>query len=59
MYLPYLAMGYRLSKQKSLSNFCPYFLFFGRESLFRSAIQTQANAIIDTLHNPDARWAHI
>ena len=31
--LPYVAMGYRLSKPKSLG-YSPYFMLFGRESIF-------------------------
>ena len=29
--LPYIAMGYRMSKQSSLSDYSPYFLLYGRE----------------------------
>ena len=36
--LPYVAMGYRISKQKS-TGFSPYFLLYGRDPLFPSTIQ--------------------
>ena len=36
--LPYVAMGYRISKQKS-TGFSPYFLLYGRQPLFPSTIQ--------------------
>jgi len=31
--LPYIAMGYKMSKHASLSHFSPYFLFFGRHPI--------------------------
>jgi hypothetical protein len=31
--LPYIAIGYRMSKHASLSHFPPYFLFFGRHPI--------------------------
>ena len=36
--LPYVAMGYRISKQAS-TGYSPYFLLYGREPLFPSTIQ--------------------
>lgn len=36
--LPYVVVGYRMSKQKSL-NYSPYFLLYGRDPLFPSKIQ--------------------
>ena len=36
--LPYVAMGYRISKQKSTGS-SPYFLLYGRQPLFPSTIQ--------------------
>ena len=35
--LPYVAMGYRMSKQKS-SGYSPYFLMFGRDPIIRSRL---------------------
>lgn len=36
--LPYVAMGYRVSKQRS-TGYSPYFLLYGREPIFPSTIQ--------------------
>jgi len=36
--LPYIAMGYRMSKQKSVG-FSPYFLMFGRDPIFQARHQ--------------------
>ena len=36
--LPYIAMGYRMSKQKSVG-YSPYFLMFGRDPIFQSRHQ--------------------
>ena len=45
--LPYVMMGYRMSKQKS-TGYSPYFLLYGREPLFQSRIQQLENDMIDT-----------
>ena len=44
--LPYVAMGYRVSKQKS-TGYSPYFLLYGREPLFPSTIQHLDEEVID------------
>ena len=44
--LPYVAMGYRVSKQKS-TGYSPYFLLYGRQPLFPSTIQHVDEQIID------------
>ena len=44
--LPYVAMGYRISKQKS-TGFSPYFLLYGRQPLFPSIIQHLDEEAID------------
>ena len=36
--LPYVAMGYRMSTQKSLG-YSPYFLLFGRDPIFQARHQ--------------------
>ena len=36
--LPYIAMGYRMSKQKAVG-YSPYFLMFGRDPIFPSRHQ--------------------
>ena len=35
--LPYVAMGYRMSKQKAVG-YSPYFLMFGRDPIFQSRL---------------------
>ena len=44
--LPYVAMGYRVSKQKS-TGYSPYFLLYGRQPLFPSTIQHLEDEEID------------
>ena len=44
--LPYVAMGYRISKQKS-TGYSPYFLLYGRQPLFPATIQHLEENIID------------
>ncbi len=39
--LPYITMGYMMSKHVSLSHFSPYFLLFGRHPIPPSSITTQ------------------
>ena len=48
--LPYVAMGYRISKQKS-TGFCPYFLLYGREPLFPSTIQHLDDKVLNMEDN--------
>jgi hypothetical protein len=45
--LPYIAMGYRMSKHASLSHFSPYFLLFGRHPIPPSSIATQMDQVVD------------
>ena len=45
--LPYVAMGYRISKQKS-TGYSPYFLMYGRQPLFPSTIQHLDEEVLDT-----------
>ena len=40
--LPYIAMGYRMSRQKALG-YNPYFLMFGRDPIFQSRLQHLQN----------------
>ena len=44
--LPYLAMGYRLSKQKGVG-YSPYFLMFGRDPIFHSRLQQSQEEVLD------------
>ncbi len=45
--LPYIAMGYRMSKHAFLSHFSPYFLFFGRYPIPPSSIVVQMDHVVD------------
>ena len=44
--LPYIAMGYRMTKQKSLG-YSPYFLMFGRDPIFQSRHQPVCEEELD------------
>jgi len=45
--LPWLAMGYRFSRQASFSSFSPYFLLFGHELKLLASIQRDVITIIN------------
>jgi hypothetical protein len=45
--LPYIAMGYRMSKHASLFHFSPYFLLFGRHPIPLSSIVAQMDQVVD------------
>ncbi len=47
MALPYIAMGYMMSKHASLLHFSPYFLFFGRHPVPPSSIAIQMAQVVD------------
>jgi hypothetical protein len=55
--LPYIAMGYRMSKHASLSHFSPYFLLFGRHPIPPSSIAAQMDQVMD-LDSPTT-WAKV
>jgi transposase InsO family protein len=57
MALPYIAMGYRMSKHISLSHFSPYFLLFGRHPIPPSSIVTQMDQVVN-LDSP-VTWARV
>jgi hypothetical protein len=57
MALPYIAMGYRMSKHASLIHFFPYFLFFRRHPIPPSSIVAQMDQVVD-LDSP-ATWAKV
>jgi hypothetical protein len=44
--LPWLAMGYRFSKQASLAFFSPYMLLFGREPELPLAIRKKVSRVV-------------
>jgi len=45
--LPYITMGYKMSKHVFLSHVAPYFLFFGKHSIPPSSITTQMDQVVD------------
>ncbi len=55
--LPYIAMGYRMSKHASLSHFSPYFLLFGRHPISPSSIVAQTDQVVDL--DSSATWAKV
>ena len=44
--LPYIAMGYRMTKQKAVG-YSPYFLMFGRDPIFQSRLQLSHEMELD------------
>jgi hypothetical protein len=54
--LPWIAMGYRLSKHASLASFSPYYLLFGRHPVLPQAIQADADSVLVNMDNPNT-WA--
>ncbi len=52
--LPYITMGYRMSKHASLSHFSPYFLLFGRHPIPPSSIAAQMDQVME-LDSPTTR----
>jgi hypothetical protein len=44
--LPYIAMGYRMSKHASLSHFFLYFLLFGKHPIPPSSIAVQMDQVM-------------
>jgi hypothetical protein len=45
--LPYITMGYKMSKHASLSHFSLYFLLFGRHPIPPSSIAAQMDQVMD------------
>jgi hypothetical protein len=45
--LPYIAMGYRMSKHASLFHFAPYFLLSGKHPIPPSSIVVQMDQVMD------------
>ena len=48
-------MGYRFSRQASLSSFSPYQLLYGREPVLPSAVREKLHHVVD-LDDPEV-WA--
>ncbi len=57
MALPYIALGYRMSKHTSLFHFAPYFLNFGKHPIPPSSIVAQMDQVMDL--DSLATWASI
>jgi hypothetical protein len=55
--LPYIAMGYKMSKHASLYHFSPYFLLFGKHSIPPSSIAAQIDQVVDL--DSLATWAKV
>jgi hypothetical protein len=55
--LPYIAMGYRMSKHASLSHFSPYFLLFGKHPIPPSSITPQMDQVVDL--DSSATWVRV
>ncbi len=55
--LPYIAMGYMMSKHASLFHFSPYFLLFGKHPIPPFSIVTQMDQVVD-LDSPTT-WARV
>jgi hypothetical protein len=55
--LPYIAMGYRISKHASLSHFAPYFLLFEGHPIPPSSIIVQMDQVVDL--DSQATWARV
>ena len=53
--LPWIAMGYRFSRQASLASYTPYQLLYGREPVLPSSIREKLAPVVD-LDDPDV-WA--
>jgi hypothetical protein len=57
MALPYITMGYMMSKHASLFHFSPYFLLFGRHPIPPSSMAAQMDQVVD-LDSPTT-WARV
>jgi hypothetical protein len=55
--IPYIAMGYRMSKHAFLSHFTPYFLLFSKHPIPPPSIVAQMDQVVD-LDSP-ATWAKV
>ena len=54
---PWLAMGYRFTRQASLASFSPYFLLYGRDPDLPAAIRRESCEVVN-LDDPDM-WMRV
>ena len=57
LYLPWLLMGYRCSRQEALSAYSPYYLLYGRHPFLPASIRQRAAKPVD-LDSPET-WAQV
>ncbi len=55
--LPYITMGYRMSKHTSLSHFSPCFLLFGKHPIPPSSVMTLAQVARESKSTTWSIWA--
>ncbi|OAE22432.1 hypothetical protein AXG93_2381s1280 [Marchantia polymorpha subsp. ruderalis] len=55
--LPWLAMGYRFSRQASLASFSPYFLLYGRDPDLPTSIRRESSEVVN-LDDPNM-WVRV
>jgi hypothetical protein len=55
--LPYITIGYKMSKHASLFHFAPYFLHFGKHPIPPSSIVVQMDQVVDL--DSLATWAKV
>ena len=46
-WIPWIAMGYRMSKQVALGDYSPYFLLFGRNPVVGATLREMVNTTVD------------
>jgi hypothetical protein len=56
-FLCWIAMGYRMSRQRSLGGYSPYFLLFGRWPIVGASVRDVLQKVVD-LDSP-AEWARL
>jgi hypothetical protein len=56
-FLCWIAMGYRMTRQRSLGGYSPYFLLFGRWPIVGASVRDVLQRVVD-LDSP-AEWARL
>jgi hypothetical protein len=54
---PWLAMGYRFSRQASLASFSPYFLLYGRDPDLLTTIRRESSEVVNL--NDSKMWLRV